>query len=286
MADQTENKPVHEKLLEFLQSTYSTLRTSALTKTWYKVAIYWLIVVLGSFICEFFPPPRSYLSYTKNVFNVYFVKIGWGWTWTLLSALVLMSSAVLTSGNVILMARHYSRLIVATIAWFIWVNIFELIEYISGSCKGDGRYGSKYSCHNSGYFWKGFDISGHAFLLIHCCLTISEEIKVVKFIEDLDKESNSDGSPSTGPLSFKSRYWYKLLRPFINATFLFTAILMVLWEVMLVSTCVYFHTVSQKILGAAAAFVTWILTYEYWYMQENGVVLSVQSYLHKYGFGQ
>lgn len=286
MADQTnEEKPVHEKILQFFKSTYSALRTSALTETTYKVAIYWLIVVLGSFIRDFFPLPRSYLSYTKNVFNVYFVKLGWGWTWTLLSVLVLMSSAILTSGNVILIIRHYIRLIVATIAWFLWVNFFERIEHLSGSCKGETRHGTKYTCHKHGYFWDGFDISGHTFLLIHCCLTISEEIKVVKLMEDLEREGDSHESPS-GPMSFKSKYWYKLLSPFINTTFLFTALLMVLWEAMLVSTCVYFHTIYQKTLGALAAFVTWILTYKYWYMKDSGPVLSVQSYFKKYDFGQ
>ncbi|XP_031563174.1 fat storage-inducing transmembrane protein 2-like [Actinia tenebrosa] len=287
MADETsEEKPVHEKLLQFLKSTYSALRTIALTKTTYKVAIYWLIVVLGSFIHEFFPPPRSYFSYTKNVFNVYFVKLGWGWTWTLLSVLVLTTSAILTSGNVILIASHYSRLIVATIAWFLWVNFFEYVEHISGSCKGESRHGSKYTCHKHGYFWEGFDVSGHTFLLIHCCLTISEEIKVVKLIEDLDKGIDNHGNPSTGPMSFKSKYWYKLFSPFINTTFLFTAILMVLWEIMLVSTCVNFHTTLQKIFGALPAFITWKFNYQYWHMQDSGVVLSAQSYFNNYDFRQ
>ncbi|KAM7436259.1 fat storage-inducing transmembrane protein 2 [Porites harrisoni] len=46
----------------------------------FKAAIYWLVILTGSFLHDFLPFPQSYLSNKRNVFNVYFVKLGWGWT--------------------------------------------------------------------------------------------------------------------------------------------------------------------------------------------------------------
>ena len=45
-----------------------------------KAAIYWLVVMAGLFIHEFLPLPQSYLSNNRNVFNIYFYRLSWGWT--------------------------------------------------------------------------------------------------------------------------------------------------------------------------------------------------------------
>lgn len=269
------DKRLHENIANFFHSAYLALRTSAFTKTVYKAAIYWLIVVLGSFIHEFYPLPQSYLSYRRNVFNVYFVKFSWGWTWTLLSLLSILCTAILTSWNVVQMMRHYSRLLVATLGWFALTTMFEYVEHFTGTCTGDASHNSKLTCHRNGYFWEGFDVSGHTFLLIYCCLTISEEIQVVKHLEKKIKESYNQQNPgSKGSLSFSAKYWYKLLRPFIYVVFICTSLIMVLWEFMLVTTCIYFHTVLQKLLGAIIAIATWWGTYCYLYVQDNGLFLS------------
>ncbi|EDO46451.1 predicted protein, partial [Nematostella vectensis] len=206
-------------------------------------------VIAGSFLHDFLPIPSSYLSNKRNVFNVYFVKIGWGWTWGLLTAVTILASWVHTPGNLVSMLRHYSRLFVATLAWFLWVSLFEQIEHWTGVCKGQSSLDSKYVCHKKGFLWRGFDISGHCFLLIHCALTISEEIQVVRH------------------LTMSGKYWYKILRPLIVTAFICTAALLVLWEAMLVLTCLYFHTVYQKILGALIAIFTWFGTYHYLYKE-------------------
>lgn len=269
------DKRLHENIAEFFYSAYTALRSSAFTESRHKAAIYWIIVVLGSFIGHFYPLPESYLSYKNNIFNSYFAKFSWGWTWLILSLLTVLCTSILTSGNVAKMMRHYARLLFATIAWFLWTKVvFHTLEHFTGSCTGDSSHTSKLACHRNGYFWDGFDTSGHSFLLIHCCLTISEEIQMVKYLEKKIQETYNQQSPgSKQGLSFNALAWYKILWPVIYLVFICTALLMVLWEFLLVVTCVYFHSVEEKLLGALAAILTWYSTYNFLYFKYDEVVL-------------
>ena len=220
-----------------------------------KAAIYWLLVVFGSFIHDFIPLPQSYFSNKRNVFNVYFVKFSWGWTLSLLIVFVGLTSSIYTSCNLVLMAKHYGRLLVATFSWYFWVNLFLYIEDLTGVCEGDEKFTTRRSCKTQGFHWNGFDISGHAFLLIHCCLVIGEEIQLMKHWEKF----------ITGTNKASGRQEHAMLTPFVRLAFLCIVILQLLWEFMLVCTAVYFHSVYQKVLGAAVAIFTWRVTYRCWY---------------------
>ena len=223
-----------------------------------KAAIYWLVVIAGSFIHEFLPLPQSYFSYKRNVFNVYFVKLGWGWTLGLLIPFISLTSFAYTSCNPSKMLRHLSRLAVGTFAWYFWVNLFVYIEELTGICEGEESITSKRSCHFQGFHWDGFDISGHAFLLIHSALIIGEEIQVKQWLSILE----------SGESAGLSRRPNVLLNPLTNLFFTCSSLLLLLWEFMLVCTTVYFHNVQQKVLGALIALFTWYVTYRVWYKNE------------------
>lgn len=213
-----------------------------------KAAIYWLFIIVGSFIHDFLPLPQSYLSYKRNVFNVYFVKLGWGWTLGLLIPFMSLTSFAYTSRNPSKMLKHLSRLAVGTLGWYFWVNLFVYIEELTGLCEGEESITSKRSCHLQGFHWDGFDISGHAFLLTYSALIIGEEIQV--------KKSVLESGESV------------LLNPLIDMFFTCLSLLLLLWEFMLFCTAVYFHTVQQKVLGALIALFTWHVTYRVWYKIE------------------
>ena len=224
-----------------------------------KVAVYWLAIVAGSFIHEFLPLPHSYFSNKRNAFNVYFVKLGWGWTLGLLIPFISLTSYVYTSFNPTAMLKHLSRMAVGTFGWYFWVNLFVYIEELTGQCEGEETLYSKESCHFQGFHWDGFDISGHTFLLTYSALVISEEIQVKRWW-------SAEQRNTRGTTWFDRRH--ALISPLVKLLFICISLLLILWEFMLVCTTVYFHTVGQKVLGALAALCTWYVTYRVWYEKE------------------
>ena len=224
----------------------------------FKAAIYWLVILTGSFLHDFFPFPQSYLSNKRNVFNVYFVKLGWGWTLGLMIPFVCLTSLVYTSCDPFAMLKHLSRLAVGTFGWYFWVNFFVFIEEQTGFCEGEETLTSKRICHLQGFHWDGFDISGHTFLLTYSALIITEELQVKQWFSS----TNSETDP---PPHFK--HLSPLMAAVIDAFFTGSALLLLLWEFMLVCTTLYFHTVLQKVFGALIAFFTWYITYGIWYKE-------------------
>ena len=229
-----------------------------------KVAVYWLAIVAGSFIHEFLPLPHSYLSNKRNVFNVYFVKLGWGWTLGLLIPFITLTSSGRTPFNLTVILKHLSRMAVGTFGWYFWVNLFVYIEELTGQCEGEETLSSRESCHFQGFHWDGFDISGHTFLLNYCALVISEEIQVKRWWSA--EQRNTKGT-TWFDRSRVSR-GHALVIPLVELLFIFISLLLILWEFMLVCTTVYFHTVDQNVLGALAALCTWYVTYRVWYEKE------------------
>lgn len=254
------NQPVEKKLKIslFLQQIKEGIADWVLMSPSSKAAIYWLVILAGSFIHEFLPLPQSYFSNKRNVFNVYFVKVGWGWTLGLLVPFMCLTSFSYTSCNPTAMLRHLSRLAVGTFGWFFWVNFFVYIEELTGICEGEESLTSKRSCHLQGFHWDGFDISGHTFLLTYSALIISEEIQVKQRLPLLES-----GQPMRLP-----RRPHLIFSPLVDLFFTCLSLLLLLWEFMLVCTTVYFHTVQQKVLGALIALFTWHVTYGIWYDNE------------------
>ena len=228
----------------------------------FKVPFYLFVVVVGSFIHGFQPLPQSYLSNRRNVLNVYFVKFGWGWTLLVLIPFISFTSSVYTSLNPLAILKHLSRMAVATCGWYIWVNLFVYIEELTGFCEGEEKLISKRSCYQEGFYWNGFDISGHCFLLTYSALVISEELQ-----PKLHWPSITSAVVQTNPENingFQHRNIARLVTPFVDVFSLFAGLLSILWEFILVFTTIYFHTFSQKVLGAVIAIFTWYIIYRVW----------------------
>ncbi|XP_022660292.1 FIT family protein CG10671-like isoform X2 [Varroa jacobsoni] len=167
--------------------------------------------------------------------------------------------------------RHLLRMVVGTAVWFLFTNFFVYVESKTGSCSG-GKITSRTTCLNKGHKWIGFDISGHCFLLIFCHLLISEELRTLfnweRIADIIRNEQFDDDSPMkslTEEQKQALRENYPKYTPYIRVLFIALTVLAVLWDVMLVSTVLYFHTMVQKMAGGVLAVLCWYFIYRFWY---------------------
>jgi hypothetical protein len=246
---------------------------------------------LGAYICcltvislltDLFPFPRTYFSDRRNALNVYFVKWGWGWTCTVLAFFIYLTSHTYCGGDRKAINRHLSRLAVATSWWFMCTRLFTHIQETVGHCVPNNigsSVGSTSSdatlildrdeCEKAGHRWLTFDVSSHAFLLIHCLLTITEEVHCIAGWERIDEIAAQEQQGHTDRYTADQlqciRASYVTHTPFIRALMIVLTLLTILWEMMLVATAIYFHNLPQKLTGAAFAALGWFISYRVWY---------------------
>lgn len=244
-----------------------------------KVALYLGSLFLISLIGDFAPYPKSYFSRSDNIFNVYFVK--WGWLWTLAISVpyMVLTSFILCCGNRDkLIKEHVPRILIATFFWFAWTKTFNFIETMYGRCNVK-NFDSKITCLKGGHFWNGFDISGHAFILIYSSLVLIEEAKPIIGWENIKEHLRNEEhnrsirqESSSNPLRNLEDYELKAVKtlyekytPTIRALFISMTVLQLLWDVMLVCTMLYYHKMIEKVLSGIFAILTWYFTYRTWY---------------------
>uniref|UniRef100_A0AAG5D6Z4 Uncharacterized protein n=1 Tax=Anopheles atroparvus TaxID=41427 RepID=A0AAG5D6Z4_ANOAO len=245
-----------------------------------KVPLYLGSLFIVSLIGDFVPFPKTYLARTDNLFNVYFVKMGWAWTLLFCFPYLAMTSVTLCCGDSQrLLRNHLPRLGIATVFWFVWTKLFNLIESSYGRCSARG-FDAKIACLKAGHLWNGFDISGHAFILIYASLVLMEEARPIigwESIKDLMRNeehnrSSNESSQTSNPLkSLKDedlkalKYFYNRFTPTIRLLFVGMTMLQLLWDVMLVGTMLYHHRMAEKVLSGIIAVVSWFVTYRAWY---------------------
>ncbi|GIY42789.1 fat storage-inducing transmembrane protein [Caerostris darwini] len=246
-------------------------RKIVLFETEIKITIYLGALVCGSLVGDFAPLPRTYFSRKTNMFNYYFVK--WGWAWTLLSVSTFLglTSYVYCCGDVERIKKHFYRLLIGTVTWFCFTKSFILIESLTIGCYSP-KYNTKAGCIAGGSTWKGFDISGHAFLLIYCSLLIAEEAKSIRGWErigDLIRNDEFDEESPLKPLTENQlehlKEHYSKLTPYVRGAFICLTLFAILWDVMLVATIMYFHSMIQKVVGGVLAILVWYFTYKWWF---------------------
>lgn len=250
-----------------------------------KVALYLGSLFIISLIGDFLPFPKTYFARSDNLFNLYFVKVGWGWTLLFMVPFTVLSSYTITCGDMKRMLRHhFPRILIATFFWFFWTKLFNIVETSYGRCTTKG-YASKSSCLKAGHLWQGFDISGHAFILIHSSLVLIEEARpIIKWEtikehlrNELHNRSVSE-TISSNPLRGLSneqirslQIHYTRLTPIIRTLFIGMTALQLLWDIMLVGTMLYYHRMIEKVISGIIAILTWYFTYRFWY-PTNGLL--------------
>uniref|UniRef100_A0A8C6USJ5 Fat storage inducing transmembrane protein 2 n=1 Tax=Neogobius melanostomus TaxID=47308 RepID=A0A8C6USJ5_9GOBI len=210
-----------------------------------------IVSVVGSLLKEAQLVPDTYFSSSRNIFNLYFVKVSWGWTLLLLSPFMLLSNSCF-SRDVSFLTRRLLALPVATAIWYVFTETFFYIEDVSGTCFQtiamdaiqDG-FVTKVACRRAGFHWFGYDISGHSFILTFSTLFIMEETAPMAYLK-------------TTNLSAFPRLVLSVLYVALNG-------LMLLWLWMFCCTSVYFHGPLDKLLGTLCGLLGWYATYRLWY---------------------
>ncbi|KAG2463421.1 fat storage-inducing transmembrane protein 2-like [Polypterus senegalus] len=214
------------------------------------------VTTVGSFAKEMQILPDSYFNNKKNIFNVYFVKYAWGWTFILLLPFILISHYYMKRDRKLVLQRLCS-LVVGTTIWYLCTSLFFYIEDVTGNCYESeskeilqSEHTSRVECKKHGLVWFGYDISGHSFLLSYSALIILEETAIMS---DLKK------------MNPKPVDWAK---SFINVFYIALNVLVLIWVFMFFFTSVYFHTISHKMFGTAFGILAWYVTYQLWYQAQ------------------
>lgn len=245
----------------------------------FKLLVSFAIILVGSILKSLGLAPTSYLSSKTNIFNLYFAKLGWGWTIGLLFPFVYLTSKA-TNNHYQIVTRHLSRLLIATGVWYIITLTFVRFEAFTGMCKNeDMRSATRRVCISGGYEWQeGHDFSGHTFLLLYALLIINEEVKsydkgTKKVVEASKTTSKETGDVPTNIERQESEIITKIIRIF----YVLLAALTILWEFMLLSTALYFHHTLHKLIAAAIAVFFWYITYYVWYQPDSTSLLHPSS---------
>lgn len=164
--------------------------------------------------------------------------------------------------------------------WFLGASIFEMVYRTTSKCELVAAVGttsgasssvsySKRQCIQDGGVWtSGIDISGHCFILIHSCNLLLRLLSLLrKSLSDggsgrQTASKKNDDLVNITTTSNKSIYFHRSSHGIIGSGSLVTAIamgvclfLVGLWTIMLLSTSLFFHSITEKLLGAAIAVV-------------------------------
>lgn len=221
-----------------------------------KILVYFSLIIIGPFLKDFHLLPYASLSSKSNILNKYITKLGWIWLIFFLTPFVYLTSLIYTRGHYGLIIRHLIRLLIATIIWYFIRFVLIRIESLTGMCKPTNP---KRICHGSQYPWQ----EGHTFFLLYALLVINEEVKLYgerwKKIEDANKFNSTDINQNR----------IKTFSIPIALLYITLAILTSLWELMLLSTVLYFYNILHKLIAASFAVFFWFITYRIWYRQNS-----------------
>lgn len=109
-----------------------------------------------------------------------------------------MCSYVYCAGNWRSVFRHLSRLAVGTVWWFLCTRLFDYLHDTYCPCPTASSTSLQQSiatCEAAQQYWYLCHVSGHVFLLVHCLLTISEELRVFVTLENAASEQQSSVKP-------------------------------------------------------------------------------------------
>lgn len=255
-----------------------------------RLTAYLVLLFFVSLLSDYLPFPKTYFSNSSNIPNTYFVKFSWAWTFILTGIFTYLTSAVYCCGDRKGIMRHMGRLIVGTIVWFLWTNIFTMVEESTGQCilkDGSSLFSirTRRTCIAKNGKWTSFDISGHSFLLIWCVFVMIEEAKAIigwDGIKDLirneehyrNKVSQPGATllPTETSLNSLSEEDFEQLKTNFSQydmpakiVLILMTMLCILWDLMIIATSVYFHVMIEKVIGGFTAAITWFVVYRGFY---------------------
>ncbi|KAE8149637.1 inositol phospholipid synthesis and fat-storage-inducing TM-domain-containing protein [Aspergillus avenaceus] len=207
--------------------------------------------------------PVNYFARKDNVFNVYFVKVGWLWLTAAFASLAFTQSPYTTSSSQQprRIGQALIRYTLATLVWYLTTQWFfgpAIIDrsfvITGGKCEQiipKAEAGSTKlhtlltatACKSAGGAWRGgHDVSGHVFMLVLATSILAfETIGVVKNALGVE-----NGEKDDEPVSSDMRKW--------SVRFV-SAVAGLSWW-MLLMTAIWFHTWFEKLTGLMVALGT------------------------------
>jgi len=223
--------------------TYLTCTTTSTRALIYFILVIFLSVFNENEVWD------TMLASKSNPLNVYLVKWSWAWTSAAVGGYLLTRACVASTNGISTshLTRIFLQIALGTSVWYLFaVQLFSVVEEGTGVCKLS-EYNNKRECRKAGYTWSGFDISGHCFLLLWNILFTLENIQHPLSSR---KEENVRGKSRRS--TFETISLVQLY---------FISLLTMIWEVMLISTALHFHTTAEKVFGCLVALFAWILIY-------------------------
>ena len=246
-----------------------------------RILAYLTLLFALSSIADVLPMPKMPFNSANSFLNTYFVKLGWFWTLFLSVPFVFMTSYTYCCGKKEQIMKHLARLLIATVFWYAWVNLFVYIEGLYGQCERR-ELKSKSVCLKTASKWIGFDLSGHTFILIYSNLVLIEEVRPIQGWEGIadlirdESHSRDHGIVNYGPLRGlsspdfdKTKTQYKRFLPWVRLNFVLVTFISIMWDHMLISTIVYFHSMPEKLISGIIAIGTWFITYRLCYGRQK-----------------
>ncbi|KAF9886935.1 hypothetical protein FE257_010676 [Aspergillus nanangensis] len=226
-------------------------------------------------------PPANYFARKNNIFNVYFVKIGWLWT-TLAFAVILLSQSPYTAPSTQRprrLAQAVARYSLATLAWYLTTQWFfgpaiidrsfvlsggkceHVVPLVDGSDEPPSlkMLLTAATCKSAGGAWRGgHDVSGHVFMLVLATAMLGFEMLGVGLATGgmTWKSGGEDGSASASASAstFTSSSTSSSGLGVWARRFVFGVVGLSWW--MLLMTGIWFHTWFEKLTGLLVALAT------------------------------
>ncbi|XP_063678636.1 acyl-coenzyme A diphosphatase FITM2-like [Bolinopsis microptera] len=202
---------------------------------------YIFFTTVGSFIAravQFGKLP--YFSDKTNFLNQVFVKQCWAWT-LLLITLITLLRVILDKLPLRKVYIVTLRLMFGTLFWYSMTTIIDGLKDNMGKCtEGEGEYNTRLLCVTEGGSWKYvMDISGHMFMMVFCNLFIT------KTLDEINQHQDKD------PLQLPHVILHAVCRLFV-----------ILFDIMMVFTILYWHSPPEKILGTLTGVLGYFLLFK------------------------
>ncbi|KKK17009.1 hypothetical protein P175DRAFT_0501105 [Aspergillus ochraceoroseus IBT 24754] len=212
----------------------------------------------------------NYFARKDNIFNIYFVKVGWAWMTLAFATILLAHPASIQRPRRLLQAGL--RYILVTTVWYSMTQWFlgpPIIDrsfvWSGGRCRrtmnsmgemqteGDsdeqrlGVYLTAATCKSAGGAWRGgHDVSGHVFLLVLITAALGFEVLGL-----MEAQAESDTGTGAAEKKQDSVGGWRKTWP---VRFVGSVIALSWW--MLLMTGIWFHTWFEKFNGLVIASVT------------------------------
>ena len=181
-----------------------------------------------------------------------------------------------------MVAIEATVLILSTFYFLICTWIFNRIANETGSCSSSDTFSFPISKKNCQAVFRGFDISGHCFLIVHSCLLALEYAAKLLFVwrgkerkpitdKDSDVESvtfsDEEMSSDDNLYEIKPKSNDNFNRNFLKYQIILISLISIVFLLCLseflvfLQTILFYHTVLEKILGTLIGAGFWIILF-------------------------